>query len=49
MARRSAVVVYATYRYELRRGDEIVVTGYLTNDAPLEVGESITSAAVDRE
>jgi hypothetical protein len=31
----------ATYRYELRRGDEIVATGHLTNDEQLEVGQSI--------
>ncbi len=31
----------ATYRYELRRGDEIVATGHLTHQAPLEVGDRI--------
>jgi hypothetical protein len=34
-------VTPASYRYELRRGDEIVATGHLTNDEPLEVGQSI--------
>jgi hypothetical protein len=32
----------ATYRFLLRRGDEIVATGYLTNDEPLEVGQSLS-------
>ena len=32
----------ATYRYELRRGDEIVATGRLTDETPLDVGERIT-------
>jgi hypothetical protein len=31
----------ATYRYELRRRGEIVATGHLTNDEPLQVGQSI--------
>jgi len=30
-----------TYRYELRRGDEIVATGHITEDTRLEVGDSI--------
>jgi len=30
-----------TYRYELRRGEEIVATGHLTPDTPLEVGDRI--------
>jgi hypothetical protein len=34
-------VVQGTYRYELRRGDEIVATGHLTSDVPLQIGESI--------
>jgi hypothetical protein len=34
-------VVRSTYRYELRRGDEIVATGHLTSDAPFDVGDSI--------
>jgi hypothetical protein len=33
--------VQGAYRYELRRGDEIVATGHLISDVPLEVGESI--------
>jgi hypothetical protein len=31
----------ASYRYELRRGDEIVATGHLTPETPLEVGDRI--------
>jgi hypothetical protein len=31
-----------SYRYELRRGEEIVATGHLTRELPLEVGERIT-------
>jgi hypothetical protein len=30
------------YRYELRRGDEIVATGRLTRETRLEVGDRIT-------
>ena len=30
------------YRYEMRRGDEIVATGHLSNEQPLEVGETLT-------
>jgi hypothetical protein len=26
------------YRYELRRGDEVVATGHLSHEEPLEVG-----------
>jgi len=29
------------YRYELRRGDEVVATGHLSVERPLEVGERI--------
>jgi hypothetical protein len=29
------------YRYELRRGDEVVATGHLTREQPLEVGERL--------
>jgi hypothetical protein len=29
------------YRYELRRGDEVVATGHLTRETPLEVGDRI--------
>jgi hypothetical protein len=29
------------YRYELRRGDEVVATGHLTYEQPLEVGDRI--------
>jgi hypothetical protein len=27
------------YRYELRRGDEVIATGQLSSEQPLEVGE----------
>jgi hypothetical protein len=30
------------YRYELRRGDEVVATGHFGREQPLEVGEQIT-------
>lgn len=30
------------YRYELRRGDEVIATGHLTREQRLEVGERIT-------
>jgi len=36
-----STVRLATYRYELRRRDEIVATGHLTNDETLRVGQSI--------
>jgi hypothetical protein len=29
------------YRYELRRGEEVIATGHLTREQPLEVGERI--------
>jgi hypothetical protein len=29
------------YRYELRRGDEVIATGHLGSEQPLEVGERI--------
>jgi hypothetical protein len=29
------------YRYELRGGDEVVATGYLSREQPLEVGDRI--------
>ncbi len=29
------------YRYELRRGDEVLATGHLSRDEPLEVGERL--------
>jgi hypothetical protein len=31
----------ALYRYELRRGDELVATGRLSLERPLEVGERV--------
>jgi hypothetical protein len=33
------------YRYELRQGEEIVATGHLTRERPLEVGDRITIGA----
>jgi hypothetical protein len=30
------------YSYELRRGDEIVATGHLTNEEPLQVGQPLS-------
>jgi hypothetical protein len=30
------------YRYELRRGDEVIVTGHFSREQPLEVGDRIT-------
>ena len=30
------------YRYELRRGDEVIATGHLSSEQQLEVGERIT-------
>lgn len=30
------------YRYELRRGDQVLATGHLSSEEPLEVGERIT-------
>ncbi len=30
------------YRYELRRGEELIATGHLSREQPLEVGERIT-------
>jgi hypothetical protein len=29
------------YRYELRRGDEVIATGHLNSELPLEVGGRI--------
>jgi len=29
------------YRYELRRGEEVIATGHLGREQPLEVGERI--------
>ena len=30
------------YRYELRRGEDLLATGYLSREQPLEVGDEIT-------
>jgi hypothetical protein len=32
------------YRYELRRGEELIATGHLGREEPLEVGERIVIA-----
>jgi hypothetical protein len=29
------------YRYELRRGEEVLATGHLSREQPLEVGERV--------
>jgi hypothetical protein len=29
------------YRYELRRGEEVIATGHLSREQPLEVGERV--------
>jgi hypothetical protein len=34
-------VVGISYRYELRRGDEVVATGHLSREEPLEVGSRL--------
>jgi hypothetical protein len=34
----------ARYLYELRQGEEIIVTGHLTHDQPLEIGQRLTIA-----
>jgi hypothetical protein len=31
-----------TYRYELRRGGEVVATGHLSQEEPFEIGEAVT-------
>jgi hypothetical protein len=33
------------YRYELRRGDEVIATGHFSREQPLEVRERITIGA----
>jgi len=30
------------YRYELRRGDDVIATGHLRSERPLEIGERMT-------
>jgi hypothetical protein len=32
----------AEYRYELRRGEEVLATGHLSREQPLAVGDEIT-------
>jgi hypothetical protein len=34
-------VTGVSYRYELRRGDDVVSTGHLTREQPLEVGDRL--------
>ena len=36
-----AVVAVVEYRYELRRGDELVATGHLSREGALEVGDPL--------
>jgi hypothetical protein len=36
-----------TYRYELRRGGEILATGHFASDEPLEVGQAIAIGNAD--
>jgi hypothetical protein len=33
------------YRYELRRGDEVIAAGHLSREQPVEVGERLTDRA----
>jgi len=35
-------VPVAEYRYELRRGDEVVATGHPSREQPYEAGERVT-------
>jgi hypothetical protein len=30
------------YRYQLRRGDQLIATGHLSREQPLEIGERVT-------
>lgn len=30
------------YRYELRRGDQVIATGHFSREKPLEVGERVS-------
>jgi hypothetical protein len=32
------------YRYELRRGEEVIATGHLSRERPMQVGERIVIA-----
>lgn len=34
--------VMPDYRYELRRGNEVIATGHLTREQPFEVGDRIS-------
>jgi hypothetical protein len=40
------VMAVFTYRYELRRGEEVISTGHLTHEQTLEVGERIEISGV---
>lgn len=40
-------VAVFVYRYELRRGDELVATGHLTREGLLEVGERLVIGGKD--
>ena len=39
LAYRAQGVSEVGYRYEVRRGDEVVATGHLSRERPLEVGD----------
>ena len=41
-----ALMAAFTYRYELRRGEDVVSTGHLTQERALEVGERIEIGGV---
>ena len=40
--RTRTAILSVSYRYELRRGDEIVATGHPSPERPLEVGEQLS-------
>jgi hypothetical protein len=42
-----APVPSVEYRYELRRGEEVVATGHLSREQPLEVGEHLAIGGRD--
>ena len=37
-------VATVDYRYELRRGEEVIATGHLSRERPMQVGERIVIA-----
>jgi hypothetical protein len=44
--RRVTLMPVFAYRYELRRGDEVIATGHLTGESALEIGERIVIAGM---